>query len=115
MKPRNTAYLAHIRDAIHQVELYARDHTYEQFLQTPWDQAAVVRHLEIVGEAASQITADFKSAHPDIPWRRISDFRNVLVHEYFAVDPLLIWEILQKDIPALKIEIEKFLEETGQN
>ncbi len=111
MKPRNTAYLAHIRDAIHQVERYARDHTYEQFLRTPWDQAAVVRHLEIIGEAATQVPAEYRNDHPEIPWRRISDFRNVLIHEYFAVDPLLVWEILGKDIPVLKDKIEKLLEE----
>lgn len=111
MKPRIDAYLKHIRDAIAAIEQYAHAHTYEHFLSTPWDQAAVVRHLEIIGEAASQVPKDYKSDHPEIPWRRISDFRNVLIHEYFAIDPLLVWEILEKDISALKSEIEKILEE----
>lgn len=111
MKPRINAYLKHIRDAIIAVEQYAYVHTYEQFLCTPWDQAAVVRHLEIIGEAATQVSAEYKSDHPEIPWRRISDFRNVLIHEYFAVDPLLVWEILGKDIPELKNKVEKLLEE----
>lgn len=111
MKPRIDAYLAHIRDAIAAVEQYAQGHTYEHFLRSPWDQAAVVRHLEIIGEAAAQVSIDYKSDHSEIPWRRISDFRNVLIHEYFAVDPLLVWEILEKDIPKLKDKIEKLLEE----
>ena len=111
MKPRTDAYLKHIRDAIIAVEQYAQDHTYEQFLHTPWDQAAVVRHLEIIGEAAAQVPAEYASDHSEIPWRRISDFRNVLIHEYFAVDPLLVWEILGKDIPELKDKIQKLLEE----
>lgn len=111
MKPSNDAYLAHIRDAIKEVERYAKSHTYQQFIDTPWDQAAVVRHLEIIGEAAAQVTSDFKKAHPEIPWRRISDFRNVLIHEYFAIDPQLVWEILEKDIPQLKKEIGKLLSE----
>lgn len=111
MKPSNTVYLAHIRDAINQIEQYARNHTYQQFLNKVWDQAAITRNLEIIGEAAKQVADDFKKDHPEIPWRRISDFRNVLIHEYFAIDPLLVWEILQKDIPTLKAEIEKLLQE----
>lgn len=111
MKPRTDAYLKHIRDAIVAVEQYAQAHSYEQFLDTPWDQAAVVRHLEIMGEAATQVPTTYKSDHPEVPWRRISDFRNVLIHEYFAIDPLLVWEILGKDIPELKNKIEKLLKE----
>lgn len=109
MKPRNAAYLAHIRDAINAIEAYAANHTYQQFLETPWDQAAVTRHLEIIGEAAAQVPTDFRQTHAHIPWRRIADFRNVLIHEYFAVDPLLVWEILVKDIPVLKRDIEAIL------
>jgi uncharacterized protein with HEPN domain len=91
------------------VETYAKSHIYQQFLDTPWDQAAVVRHLETIGEAAAHVSDDFKIEHPEIPWRRISDFRNVLIHEYFAVDPLLVWKIMEKDIPTLKTQIEKLL------
>jgi len=85
-------------------------HAYKDFLNSAWDQAAVTRNLEIIGEAASQVSSNFKLKHPQIPWRRISDFRNVLIHEYFAVDPLLVWEILRKDIPVLKKKIEKLIQ-----
>src|SRR3989344_7004637 len=109
MKPREDAYLLHIRDAILAVESYGSAHVYEQFLKSPWDQAALTRHLEIIGEAASQISDEYKKAHTDIPWRRISDFRNVLIHEYFAIDPQLVWEIIEKDIPTFKTQIEKLV------
>ena len=105
MKPREDVYILHIRDAILAVELYGSTHSYEQFLKSPWDQAALTRHLEIIGEAASQLSDVYKQAHADIPWRRISDFRNVLIHEYFAIDPQLVWEIIEKDIPTLKQKI----------
>lgn len=111
MKPDNSAYLAHIRDTIIEIENYAVKHAYKDFINSAWDQAAVARNLEIIGEAASQVSSDFKSKHPQIPWRIISDFRNVLIHEYFAVDPLLVWEILRKDIPVLKEKIEKLIQE----
>jgi len=109
MKPREDAYILHIRDAIVAVQSYGETHTYEHFLQSPWDQAALTRHLEIIGEAASQLSDRYKQAHPEIPWRRIGDFRNVLIHEYFAVDPQLVWEIIEKDIPTLKQQIETLI------
>lgn len=115
MKPDNAAYLAHIRDAIASVESYGSSHTYDQYLKNAWDQAAVARNLEIIGEAATQLTADYKNAHLEIPWRKISDFRNVLTHEYFSIDPLLVWEILQKDIPVLKKEIKQLLKELEES
>lgn len=109
MKPREDAYILHIRDAIVAVQSYGSTHSYEQFLNSPWDQAALTRHLEIIGEAASQVSTEYKDAHPEIPWRRMSDFRNVLIHEYFAIDPLLVWEIIEKDIPTLKQHIENLI------
>lgn len=109
MKPREDVYILHIRDAILAIETYGAKHTYQQFLQSPWDQAALTRHLEIIGEAASQLSAEYKNAHSEIPWRRVSDFRNVLIHEYFAIDPQLVWEIIEKDIPTLKQQIQKLI------
>lgn len=115
MKPNNAAYLAHIRDAIQQIEQYSSDRTYDQYINNAWDQAAVARNLEIIGEAATQLTVEYKDAHPQIPWRKISDFRNVLTHEYFAIDLNLVWEIVQKDLPDLKKQIERLLENAGEN
>lgn len=101
MKPKWYAYIAHIHDAIGEIETYRQSHTFQQFIESSWDQSAVIRHLEIIGEAASQIDDSVKEKYSDIPWRRMSGFRNVLIHEYFAVDPQLIWEVLEKDIPTL--------------
>ncbi len=109
MKPREDAYILHIRDAILAVESYGANHTYHEFLQSPWDQAALTRHLEIIGEAATQLSTEFKNTHPEIPWRKVSDFRNVLIHEYFAIDPQLVWKIIEKDIPSLKQQIQKLI------
>lgn len=115
MKPSNAAYLAHIRDAIQQIEQYSSDRTYDQYINNAWDQAAVARNLEIIGEAATQLSMEFKETHREIPWRKMSDFRNVLTHEYFAIDPLLVWEIMQKDLPDLKKQIERLLENAGES
>lgn len=115
MKPTNIAYLSHIRDAIQQIEQYSSNRSYDEYINNAWDQAALARNLEIIGEAATQLPADFKQANSEIPWRKISDFRNVLTHEYFAIDPLLVWEIIQKDLPGLKKQIGQLLEKTEKN
>ncbi|MEK7577451.1 MAG: DUF86 domain-containing protein [Patescibacteria group bacterium] len=107
MKPKWKAYIAHILDAIEEILAYKTAHTHDQFLNSPWDQSAVIRHLEIIGEASSQIDQSIKDMYPSIPWRRMSGFRNVLIHEYFAVDPHLVWEVLEKDIPELQKELNK--------
>jgi uncharacterized protein with HEPN domain len=69
-------------------------------------QHAVIRLIEIVGEAARNISAEFKAAHPEIPWSGIISMRNRLVHEYFRVTSDKVWEVVRKDIPALIALIE---------
>jgi uncharacterized protein with HEPN domain len=66
---------------------------------------AVVRSLEVVGEAARQMPRGFKSEHPEIPWREVASLRNVIAHEYFGLDNEIIWDVVQTQIPDL---IEKF-------
>ena len=109
MKPNNSAYLLHIRDAIKEIVNYSKNATKKRFLKSPWDQAAVIRYLEIIGEAASNISNDYKKLNSEIPWRKISGFRNVLVHEYFGVDLNLVWQIIKEDIPELKENINKLV------
>lgn len=63
---------------------------------------AVVRSLEIIGEAARQMPRSFKEKHPEIPWREISSLRNVIAHEYFGLDKTILWDVVQTQIPDLK-------------
>jgi len=66
---------------------------------------AVVRSLEVIGEAARQMPRGFKSEHPEIPWREIANLRNVIAHEYFGLDNEIMWDVIQSRIPDL---LEKF-------
>lgn len=111
MKPNVTAtvYLLHIRDAITKIERYTSTATYEQFLKSEWDQDAVIRNLEIIGEALSHIDQAFREAHSTLPWRKIIALRNILIHAYFGVDLDLVWKIITKDVPELKQELESIL------
>ncbi len=109
MKPNDSAYLHHISDAVKALEKYISSHTFIEFAENEWDQAAVVKYLEIIAEASNQMSEELKSVQLQIPWRKIANFRNILIHEYFDVDLKLVWKILIKDIPLFKKEIKKLL------
>jgi uncharacterized protein with HEPN domain len=103
--------LRDIQEAIERIVKYTsqgRDSfDHDELVQT-W----VVHHLEIIGEAARSIPQEFKNNYPGIPWRQISRMRNVLIHIYFGIDQDVIWEIVEQDLPVLKVSIDAIL--TGQ-
>ena len=67
---------------------------------------AVVRNLEIIGEAATRIPEEFKAGHPEVPWRRVVGLRNRIVHEYFGVDIGIVWSVVSHDLPQLRSQIQ---------
>lgn len=73
-------------------------------------QDAVVRRIEIIGEAVRNLPNDFKESNPKTPWLDIADMRNKLIHEYFDVDLELVWEVIKKDLPELKKQIENLIQ-----
>ena len=109
MKRTNFLFLSDILKAANYIEKFTSGFTLEKFLQAEMEQFAVIRNLEIIGEAARNIDEKFKKSHLLIPWRSINGFRNILVHEYFDVDMEAVWNVIIKDLPLLKKEIEKAL------
>ncbi len=87
-------YLAHIRDAIRQIREYTAGGQ-SVFLGDRKTQDAVVRNLEIIGEAVKQLSSGFRSEHQNVPWKRISGMRDRLIHNYFGVDWNLVWEVVE--------------------
>ena len=67
---------------------------------------AVVRNLEVLGEAARQMPEDFVAKHPEVPWRTIAGLRNRIVHDYFGLDLEIIWQIISQDLPPLKAQLD---------
>lgn len=108
-------YLLHIRDAIALIELWSTSKTLEDFTSDEKLQSAIIRQLEIIGEAARNVSSDRKVATPEIPWRPIMDARNTLIHGYFTVDEKKVWDMVQTDIPVLKIHIHSLLETLQKN
>ena len=103
-------FLKHILESIDWIEKDIAGFSKEQFLEDIPMQDAVIRRLEIIGEAINNLPADFKKANPDIPWQDISDTRNKLIHGYFGIDLSLVWSIVQNDIPPLKEQIQNIFQ-----
>ena len=104
-------YLTHIREAIGSIEEYLQGVTFDQFSSTKMIIDAVVRELEIVGEAANNLSEEFRKRHSNILWRRMKDMRNFLIHEYFGVNTKVVWDTCNNDLPSLKQFINAILEE----
>lgn len=102
-------YLVHIKEAIEAIEEHIGDAAYETFIANRMMVDAVVRQLEIIGEAASHLSAEFRDEHADMVWRRMTDMRNFLIHEYFGVNVKIVWDTCQSDLPQLKSFIQTVL------
>jgi uncharacterized protein with HEPN domain len=97
-------------EAIERIEKYAsagRAAIYQDELVETW----VVHHLMIIGEACRALSAEFRSAHPEEVWAQAAGLRNVIVHEYFGIDPDIVWGVMERDLPDLKLHVLKAIEQ----
>lgn len=101
-----------ILEAVRKISRYTAGMAKNDFLQDEKTIDAVVRNLEIVGEATRQLPEDFISRHPEVPWRQIAGLRNRIVHEYFGLDLEIIWQVIRYDLPALQARLERASPET---
>jgi uncharacterized protein with HEPN domain len=102
---RNLLFLSHIIECIEKLETITRDLNYGEYLEDWIKQDAIIRNVEIIGEAISNIGEDLKQRYPDVPWKEAKGMRNILIHEYFKIDYDEVWNTLHEDIPALKYQI----------
>ena len=102
-------YLGHILEAIGKAEKYIGPADYSQFTSNEVVADAVVRQLEIIGEACIKLSEGFRLKAPEIPFRDIIDMRNMLIHNYAGVNLRIVWETCQNNLPGLKCLIEKYL------
>lgn len=100
-------YLDDILQAIERIEKYTKNFTLEKLIKDNLVADAIIRNLEILGEAAKNIPEDFKKQHPDIEWKKIAGLRDILAHEYFGVDLAILWDIIETKLPVLKKKISK--------
>jgi len=94
--------LGDISDAVDRIQQYTKGMSFDAFSKDQKSVDAVARNLEIIGEAANRLPEDFKNCHPDIEWHKVVGLRHRIIHEYFGIDLAIVWQILQKDLPALR-------------
>lgn len=100
-------YVRHILDAIEKIERYLNGASYESFLDNEMMIDAIVRELEIVGEAAGNLSEEFQKKYPELPFDEMIGMRNRLIHEYFGVDTDIVWKTCVNDLKELKKLIKK--------
>lgn len=102
---RDKPYVEHILDSIAAISADLRNIDFVDFQGNRMLYSAVVRELEIIGEAAKNLSEDFKTAHPALPWKQITGMRDRLIHHYFEVDLEAVWKTAKEDLPVLKKEL----------
>ncbi len=105
-------YLEDILEAINRIEEYTRSLSFEEFAKNNLVIDAVVRNLEIIGEACRSLPEEIRQKNPDIEWRKIIGLRNILIHQYFGIDIDILWDIVKKKLPDLKLKIKRILAES---
>jgi len=103
------ARLQHIYEAIVEIEEYARNRNFLDFSTNSMFRFACIKQLEIIGEASNHISGETRQEFSDIQWSQIVGMRNIFIHEYFGIDLNIAWEIIEFDIPELKIKIFEIL------
>ena len=104
-------YLEDISGAILDISLFVHDMSAEAFMADKKAVNAVVRSLEVIGEATGKIPKDIRMRYPDVPWEEIFGMRNRLIHEYFGVDLDIVWQTIQEDLAPLETAITTMLNE----
>ena len=109
----DAVYLHHILDAILQIEQYVAGLNQETFVGSAITRDAVIRQLEIIGEAAKRVSSNLRTKHTEVPWSTVAGMRNKLIHDYFGVDLEKVWVTTQKDLLPLKEQIRAIVTELG--
>ena len=108
---RDKGRLEHILQAIERIKRYTLNTSFEDLIANDMMYYAVVKNIEILGEASNMLTEEFSIKHPQTPWKQVNGMRNYIVHEYFQVDNNVVWDVITNDLPILEKQIVEYLKE----
>lgn len=111
-KRRDWNFLNDIREAIQRISTYTADMTYDQFMEDIKTQDAVVRNLEVIGEAAKNLTANLRKTRPQLPWKDLMGMRDKMIHHYFGINYEIVWTIAKEELAGLLPHLEEMLVKT---
>ena len=115
MNRKPELYVNDILEAIKLIEDFTKGYSKEQFFHDKLHQSAVIRQLEIIGEATKHLASHFKKKYPEIEWKGIAGMRDVLIHAYFGVNLEKVWHAVKEEVPKLKKQIQEILKAEKRN
>ena len=105
-------YLDHVQAACERVNKFTRGMSFEDFMRDDRTYHARLRNLEIIGEAIKNISDETKAKFPQVKWRKIAGFRDIVAHDYFGVSDEIVWDVIQNEIPLLTKQIQEIIKTT---
>ena len=111
MKRYITLFLEDILDSINAIEKFSENIDREELDSNRLKQSAIIREIEIIGEATKNIPENFRKIYPNVEWKKIAGLRDIIIHAYFEIDLDIVWKVIKKDFPELKIKILKIKED----
>lgn len=100
-------FIRHILENIEKIEIFSKGILKEGLKNDELRQYAIVRAIEVIGEAVKNLPEEFKEKHKDIPWKEIIGTRDIMIHKYFGVDLEIVWDIIENNLPDLKKKLKK--------
>lgn len=108
-------FFEHILDSIAAIEQFSKNITKNELESNRLKRSAIIKEIEIIGEAVKNISQSLKNKHKEIEWKDIAGTRDKMIHHYFGIDINIVWDIVKKDLPILKKQIQQILESLKEN
>ena len=106
-------YILDIIESVKEIESFTIDMTFEDFINDKKTINAVIRSIEVIGEATKQLSRSFRTQYPSIPWKKMAGMRDKLIHGYFGVDLEAVWQTVKRDLPTLQKAVKDILNKTS--
>jgi uncharacterized protein with HEPN domain len=111
--PRDSeVYLEDILEAAAKIKSYVAAFSFESFQADAKTVDAVLRNLEVIGEAIKQLPASLRAGHPEVEWKKVAGLRDILIHNYFGIDVEIVWDVIQNKLPDLEAKVTRILRES---